>query len=65
MVTETETVTLTKEIMVPVPESLTAELQIPRLPSNADTLMLGTTYKATVIRLLVCNMQLNEIGKLK
>ena len=64
VVTETETVVVEKEIMVPVPDSLTALVQIPLLTPKADTLELGATYKATVIRLMVCNGQLAEIGQL-
>ncbi len=65
VVTRTEAITLIKEIMVPVPASMTAQVPIPILPRNADTLELGATYKATVIRLMIANMQLDEIGKLE
>lgn len=62
--TETETVTLTKEVLVPVPDELTRPVEIPKLPPNPDTLQLSTTYKATLIRLLIANGQLKEIGEL-
>ena len=65
VVTETETVTITKEIMVPVPASLTAQVEIPILPDQVDTLQLGAVYKATVIRLMIANMKLEQISKLK
>ena len=65
VVTETKTVTLNKLVLVPVPAALTQTVEIPQLPASADTLELGATYRATVIRLMVANMQLAEIRKLK
>ena len=64
VVSEPTAIVLTKEVLVPVPASLSAEVKIPQLPENADTLELGATYRATVIRLMVANMQLAEISKL-
>ncbi len=62
---EIEYIELVREVMVPVSAGLVAPRPIPLLPLNPDTLALGTTYKKTLVNLLVCNMQLTEIGKLK
>jgi len=63
--TRTETVVIEKEVLVPVPVGLTAPVPIPQLSPDADTLELGAVYRATVIRLMIANMQLAEIGKLQ
>lgn len=49
---------------MPVPPGLTAPVEVPRLPESVDTLSLGATYKATVVRLMQANGQLAEIKRL-
>jgi hypothetical protein len=51
--------------MVPVPEGLTKQAEIPKLPVNPDTLQLGAVYRATVIRLMIANGRLAEIAALQ
>lgn len=63
-VVKTRTVTLEREVMVPVPKELTDQVEVPVLPANADTLQFGATYRATVIRLMVANGKLKEIERL-
>jgi hypothetical protein len=53
-----------KEVLVPVPVSLTRQPEVPQLPETLDTLSLGAVYKQTVIRLMQANGQLAEISKL-
>ena len=65
IVTRTETVTLTKEVLIPVPEALTKQIEIPQVTDNMDTLGLGLLYKQTVTRLTIANGQLAEIAGLK
>jgi len=50
--------------MVPVPSGLTQQVEMPVLPDNPDTLALGATYRATVVRLMVANGKLKEIAEL-
>lgn len=69
-VTEYETITVSRDRIVPVPESLTKPVEIVELPDNggfrnADTLQLGAAYKAQKVRAKQCNGQLLEISKLK
>jgi len=56
-----ETVTIEKEIILPVPARLTAPIDIPQMCAVMDTLALGALYKQTVTGLMVCNGQLSEI----
>lgn len=65
VVSEVETITLTKEVLVPVPAGLTEQVEIPRLPANPDTIALAAAYRATVIRLLIANGRLREISELQ
>jgi len=64
IVTETETVIIEKEVLVPVPAGLTEQVEVPVLPANPDTIQLGAAYRATVIRLMVANGKLAEIRDL-
>ena len=64
IVTQVETITLDREVLVPVPAGLVQEVPVRLLPSRPDTIDLGTTYNATVTALLIANMRLREIGKL-
>lgn len=49
---------------MPVPAGLTEEVEIPQLAVHPDTLALAAAYRATVIRLMVANGKLREIGTL-
>jgi hypothetical protein len=65
VVSEVETVTLTREVLVPIPAGLTEQVDIPQLPANPDTIALAAAYRATVIRLLIANGRLREISELQ
>ena len=65
VVVKTETVTLEKEVLVPVPKSLTKQVEVPPMPDNLDTIGLGVLYKITLTRLLIANGRLKEIEGLK
>ena len=65
IVTRVEHVVIEKEVLVPVSESLIERVPMPVLPPDYDLLQLGLTYKATVIRLMIANRKLKEIGDLK
>ena len=64
MLAPTEYIEIVKEVMVPVPEGLTQQVEIPQLNKNPDTLQLGMTYRQTVTRLMVANRRLAEIATL-
>ncbi len=61
VLTETVTVELIREVLIPVDDKLTNRVDIPQLGNNPDTLQLGATYRQTVTRLMVCNRRLSEI----
>lgn len=63
-VVKTRTLTIEKEVLLPVPEELTEQVEVPLLPVNADTLQVGAVYRATVIRLMVANGKLKAIEEL-
>ena len=65
VIVEPEIIELYRDKIVPVPERLTKQVEMPKLPANPDTLSLGAVYRATVVRLMIANGQLKEIGDLK
>ena len=60
----TEAIEIIKEVLIPIPEELTKQVEIPQLNKNPDTLQLGITYRMTVTRLMVCNRMRAEIATL-
>ena len=65
VLTRTETVEIVNEVLIPIPEGLTRQVEIPQLDKNPDTLQLGMTYRQTVTRLMVANRKLAEISELE
>jgi hypothetical protein len=59
-----ETVEVVRDRYVPVPERMTAPVEIVDLSGNFDVFELGAAYKAQRIRALQCNGQLAEIAGL-
>ena len=47
---------------VPVPERMTAPVEVIELPDGFDVYQLGAAYRASVIRIQQCNGQLAEIA---
>jgi len=64
VVTETKTVTIEKEVLIPIPAGLTQQVEVPAMPDNLDTIGLGVLYKQTFTRLLIANGRLKEIESL-
>lgn len=60
-----KTVELFKDRYVPVPERMTAPVEIVALSENFDVYELGAAYKAQQVRALQCNGQLAEIAALE
>jgi len=59
-----ETVEVVRDRYVPVPERMTAPVEIVELSGNFDVFELGAAYKAQRIRALQCNGQLAEIANI-
>jgi hypothetical protein len=64
VITEYKTVTVVQEKFIPVPAALTAPVAGVERPPVVDTIALGATLKACIIRLDVANRQLAEIASL-
>lgn len=61
---ETETITLTKEVMVPVPPALARPVPVPQVSTPLTTVGLGQVYSDTLRALIIANKRLSEISRL-
>jgi hypothetical protein len=63
-IVEYRTVEIVRDRYVPVPEWMTALVEIVELSADFDLPELGAAYKSQRIRALQCNGQLGEIAKI-